>query len=620
MVIGLKAKIKLNKNFYLIIFFIIFCLLLWTQYHYSRKNIINTFKNRQIAQTFLIKNKFKTIFDNAELVFKSKLEENIKKINTLYLLYDNLKTFNPSNAVSILNKNEKKGHYEVFIIDKHYKIIKTSYKPDLGYNLGKFPVFRKILNNVFTGKEQIDISPIYIDPASMNLKRYFLILSPDKKYLLQVAYVIDIYPLLRKTYFDIKSKCEDLQKLKLYFVSKYLIYPIYFNQRILNKTPLDILMKQSKKIFETIIKKAKIKTKPTKFSIDKNTAKEVFDIFQKKSLISFLDLNKHTFEIYTIINGFFKNFSNKLIIDNVYSTKILEKDLQNLKNRYLFILFFIVLIILLVKLIIYYISYKLNELVAHMKNNKEIKRDDAFIKEIDDLISTYNHYRNRLNEEVEKNKKILQQNRKFIIDTVHQIKTPLSIITLNSDFIKMKLNSNDEEIKEALDEIDAAISMLTTSYEDLSYLSSENIVEYKPSNINISDIINQRIKFFHNLAKAKNKKIVSNIKKDIYYKINKVEIERIIDNNIANAIEYSTEKDILVELTKEKEIVLKVISKGEKIKSPDKIFEKNYREHSHKRGLGMGLSIVKKICEKYGIKYKAYHDNGYNIFEYIFKI
>ena len=162
--------------------------------------------------------------------------------------------------------------------------------------------------------------------------------------------------------------------------------------------------------------------------------------------------------------------------------------------------------------------------------------------------------------------------------------------------------------------------MLTTSYEDLSYLSSENIVEYKPSNINISDIINQRIKFFHNLAKAKNKKIVSNIKKDIYYKINKVEIERIIDNNIANAIEYSTEKDILVELTKEKEIVLKVISKGEKIKSPDKIFEKNYREHSHKRGLGMGLSIVKKICEKYDIKYKAYHDNGYNIFEYIFKI
>ncbi len=620
MVIGLRAKIKLNKNFYLIIFLFIVCLFLYGQYNYSKKNIINTFKNQQFTKTFLIKNKIKNIFDNAELTFKSKLEENIKKLNTIYLLYDNIKDFNPNKVALILNKNETKGRYEVFVIDKNYRIIKTSYKPDLDYNLGKFPIFRKILNDVFEGKKQIDISPIYIDPASMNLKRYFLILSPDKKYLLQIAYVIDIYPILKKTYFDIKSECEDLKKLKLYFISKYLIYPIYFDQRKLNKTPLNILMKQTEEIFNEIIKKAKIKTKSSKFFLKKNTAKKVFEIFQKKGFISTLNLKKGTFEIYTIINGFFKNFSNKLMIDNVFDTIILEKDLKDLKNRYLLILFFITLIVFFVKLMIYYISYKLNELVTHMKNNREIKRNDSFIKEIDDLISTYNHYRQRLNEEVEKNKKILMQNRKFIIDTVHQIKTPLSIITLNSDFIKMKLNTDNEEIKEALDEIDAAISMLKISYEDLSYLSSEHIIEYKPSDINISELIDQRIKFFHNLAKAKNKLLITNIEKDVIFSINKVEIERIIDNNVSNAIEYSNGKKIIVELRKEKNIVLKFISKGERIKSPNMIFEKNYREHSHKRGLGMGLNIVKKICEKYGIEYEVYYESGCNVFEYVFKI
>ena len=86
MVIGLRAKIKLNKNFYLIIFLFIVCLFLYGQYNYSKKNIINTFKNQQFTKTFLIKNKIKNIFDNAELTFKSKLEENIKKLNTIYYM------------------------------------------------------------------------------------------------------------------------------------------------------------------------------------------------------------------------------------------------------------------------------------------------------------------------------------------------------------------------------------------------------------------------------------------------------------------------------------------------------------------------------------------------------
>jgi len=617
----LKAKIKLNKDFYLILIFLIFFILLYIQYNYSKKNIIKTYKNQKLTEAFLIKSSFKNIFNNAELLFKSKLDENIKEINTLFLLYNNIKSFNPEKIAKILNKNKTKGHYEVFVIDKNYRIIKTSYKPDLGYNLGQFPVFKKILDSVFEGKEHINVSPIYIDPASMNLKRYFLILSPDKKYLLQIAYVVDIYPVLKKTYFCDMKKYDDLKNLKLYFVSKYLIYPIHFRKRLLIKTPLNVLMAQTRDVFKEILKTSDINIKESKnFFNNENTAKRIFSIFQQKNIISKLDLKNNTYEIFTIINGFFKNFTNKLIIKNVFNTNILENNLLALKNRYLFLLIFFVSIVMAIRVVIYYISKKLNDLVEHMQSNEEITQKDSIIKEIDDLIGTYNYFRQKLNEEAEKNKKLLMQNRQFIIDTVHQIKTPLSIITLNSDFIKMKLDTNDKEIKEALDEIDAAISILTTSYEDLSYLSSENIVEYKPSNINLSEVVSQRVKFFINLANAKHKKLIVNIAQNILYNINKVEIERIADNNISNAIEYSTGEKIVIELKKEDGIIiLRFVSRGERIKNPNKIFEKNYREHIHKRGLGVGLNIVKKICEKYGIEYKVYYKNGNNIFEYRFK-
>ena len=162
--------------------------------------------------------------------------------------------------------------------------------------------------------------------------------------------------------------------------------------------------------------------------------------------------------------------------------------------------------------------------------------------------------------------------------------------------------------------------MLTNSYEDLSYLAAEKTVEYKPVELNLSDIVKQRVEFFTPLAKARNKVIVSDIDDGIIYKINKVEFERLVDNNISNAIDYSKGKEIKVSLKKsDNGFVLRVESFGEKIKEPQKLFEKNYREHTHKRGLGIGLNIVKKICEKYGIEYKVFSKEGRNIFEYVFK-
>ncbi len=592
--------------------------LLYIQYEYNKKNLINAYVNKKTSEVIQIKSEFKTIFDNAELIFKSKIEENLKKLYTLYLLYTNSKSFKPEKIAEILNKDEKKGHYEVFLIDRNYKIIKASYKPDVGYNIGQFPVFRKILNKVFKGEEKIDISPIYIDPASMNLKRYFLIRSPDKKYLLEIAYVIDIYPQIKKTYFKIKDKIHDLEDLKLYFVSKYLIYPIKFYGK-LSKTPLNILAQNTVNIYREILKISGLKESYINKNFYENVALKIFKLFEKNNgIIEKLDLKNQKLSVYTIIGSFFKDINNKLIIKAIFNTYTLGKDLENLRNRFFIIAIFIILVFLFIRFIIFYISKSLQDLVIHMHNNTKIERKSSFIKEIDMLINEFNKYRDKLNKEIEKNKQLLMENKRFVIDTVHQIKTPLSIITLNSDYIRLK--TDDKDILEALDEIDAAITMLTTSYEDLSYLASSKVVEYKPALLNVSEVLKDRIKFFSILAKAKGKNLITFIDEGVKYNINKVEMERIIDNNISNAIEYSKGKDIIIELKKEKDgFVLRFISYGEKIKNPQKIFEKNYREHSHKRGLGIGLNIVKNICDKYCSEYKVYYENGKNIFEYKFK-
>ena len=59
---------------------------------------------------------------------------------------------------------------------------------------------------------------------------------------------------------------------------------------------------------------------------------------------------------------------------------------------------------------------------------------------------------------------------------------------------------------------------------------------------------------------------------------------------------------------------------GKPIKNKEKVFEKNYRENEAKRGLGLGLNMVKGICEKYDISYDVAYEDGQNIFTYRFKV
>ena len=618
----MKFKIKLTKNTGIVLFFIVIILGLYFQYVYTKQNLIQRYKNKDISNSLQIRDKFKSILNDAEIEFKINLDANIKALNTLYIMYNNIKSFNATNVARILNEENKgPGRYEVFVIDRKYRIIKASYKPDLGYNLGTFSAFKKVLDKVFNGKEKIDISYVHLDIASLNLKRYFLILSPDKKYLLQIAYVIDIYPKLQKTYYKLKAKYKDLKDLQIYFADKYLIYPVNLDNRYSKKIPLKTLTKISFNLFERILKETQEYSKYKKLLKSKNfelLGRSVVKIFQlHNGVISKIDLKQHTINVVTIIQGFFKTLTNKLIIKSSFSTKELEKSLDLIKFRFLLFLSALLIIILFFKYIIFYMSKNLGRLVDSMKANKKIEKTNSFIEEIDGLISTYNCYRDKLNEEIKKNKGLLNENKRFVVDTIHQIKTPLSIIALNSDFIKMQTDNKD--ILESVEEIEAAISMLKHSYDDLSYMASKNVVNYKPANLDFSSILKERVKFFSVLAKARNKKIITDIEDDIFLNMNKVELERIIDNNISNAIDYSKKEKIFVELKKrENFIIFKVASFGDKIKDTKKIFEKNYREQEHKRGIGIGLNIVKTICEKYNIKYSAYYQDGQNIFEYKF--
>ena len=209
--------------------------------------------------------------------------------------------------------------------------------------------------------------------------------------------------------------------------------------------------------------------------------------------------------------------------------------------------------------------------------------------------------------------------KKFILDTVHQIGAPISTLNIASQTYKM--TGDMKLFSQMSEEINASVNMLSNSYEDLSYVTSNDTIEYNPAMIPISELVKQRVKFFDIIAQVNKHEIEYAIDNDLYVYINNVELERIIDNNISNAIKYALdESDIEVTLKSDDDcVILSIASYGAKIENSERIFEKNYRNHNKQRGLGWGLNMVKNICEKNDVIYSLEHEDGRNIFIYRLK-
>lgn len=220
----------------------------------------------------------------------------------------------------------------------------------------------------------------------------------------------------------------------------------------------------------------------------------------------------------------------------------------------------------------------------------------------------------------EENKLLLDENRLFIADMVHQIKTPLTVIMTNAEIVEMESGLEDSP---NIRRINSAINTLSNSFEDLSYVIANEAIEYKPVSLDFREFLNDRIDFFKVIAEAREQNITTEMTHHYaWVDINDIELERLIDNNLSNAIKHSFAKtEIRVVLEKRHTtIILKFISKGNAIKDASKIFEKNYTEsHRAKRSLGLGLNMVKHICQKNNIAYSAYSAGNINTFTYIFK-
>lgn len=281
------------------------------------------------------------------------------------------------------------------------------------------------------------------------------------------------------------------------------------------------------------------------------------------------------------------------------------------------------LIVVIAILNILYIRHRISKpfdyLIKQMQTNEEIDIKQLHNNfEFEKVSQVYDGLRKMQLEIEAKNKQLKLDNRDFILSSIHQLKTPLSAIMMNLDLLEM--SDISESSKEYISQIKASVDMLNLNSEELVYLSMKDDVVYKPKRVNISNLLKERVSFFSQIAISNEKIINLEIMENIFLDINLIEFERLVDNNISNAIKYSEQNSkILVLLKKEsKGVILSFTSVGKEIKEPSKLFDKGYRESKDKDGYGLGLYIIKSICDKYGVEIDLKSKQSVTVFKYIF--
>ncbi|PUE66226.1 sensor histidine kinase [Arcobacter lacus] len=187
----------------------------------------------------------------------------------------------------------------------------------------------------------------------------------------------------------------------------------------------------------------------------------------------------------------------------------------------------------------------------------------------------------------------------FLKDAMHELKTPIGVARINTDMLQMRLK-NDKNILR----IKSALKNMTVIYEDLEYYMQQNAVKDEKRAINLSIFLEKRVEFFNDLATSKNISFTKFIEKNIKINFNEIELYRIIDNNLSNAIKYSKENSnitVILETVNE-DLKLTFKDEGVGIKDTSSIFKRYYRGDKITGGFGIGLSIVKNICDKNDIK------------------
>lgn len=215
-----------------------------------------------------------------------------------------------------------------------------------------------------------------------------------------------------------------------------------------------------------------------------------------------------------------------------------------------------------------------------------------------------------------------KRQKRFVSDAGHELKTPIAVISANSELLKREIGDN-----EWLSNIDYENEKMSGIVKQLLALSKAENADIQKETIDLSKLVYGEVLPFETLAFEKCKKIETDIENGLSVDGNANQLRQLVSILLDNAISHGTGDIISLSLNKDRHSAVLVVSnESEEIKQEqvEHLFDRFYRTDESRTDsdvhYGLGLSIAQAVAESHKGKIKAEYDNGKVIFTFSISI
>lgn len=199
---------------------------------------------------------------------------------------------------------------------------------------------------------------------------------------------------------------------------------------------------------------------------------------------------------------------------------------------------------------------------------------------------------------------------KFFAIIAHDLRGPTGSLAALLELINSKFNEfSIVELKKMLLVLYKSAENVSTLLENLLIWAQSQVdkIEYRPSEINLDDLLRTSIKALNQSAEDKQIKISFEPKKQIFVQADSDMVQTIVRNILSNALKFSHRGGMIsieTEVKNKKFALVKIIDNGVGIEKSKltKIFDISVKHHTKgtedEKSTGLGLILVKDFVEK----------------------
>jgi signal transduction histidine kinase len=198
-------------------------------------------------------------------------------------------------------------------------------------------------------------------------------------------------------------------------------------------------------------------------------------------------------------------------------------------------------------------------------------------------------------------RRLVERERNFTDDASHELRTPLAVILSAMPLLEEE-HALSAPGRERLERIARAARQMHAMIEALLFLARED-GGWRAEPCALEDVVEDLARTWHRAAEDKGLTLICEVDEPQVIAAPPGIAACVIGNLLANAVQHTQDGQVRIAL-RGKEILIEDSGPGIPLSDRQRIFERRYRG-TRSAGMGIGLHLVQRICERLGWSIKV---------------